>query len=171
MKYFPPLDRNRPAWAARIRNLGSWGLAVVEKYPTIVAMSGYLMNLDDLCDMQQERVRVLTQHTEDVETRWRKAKVTLALAEARVTEAECRVVLVEEKLREQVDRHSQLLREMHMTIPANLQSWMGFSCLSPRKRLLGFVPPTTTASPRSSNTEDPEYRVVGPAEPVGLANS
>jgi hypothetical protein len=26
MKYFPPLDRNRPAWVARIRNLGSLGM-------------------------------------------------------------------------------------------------------------------------------------------------
>jgi hypothetical protein len=121
MKYFPPLDRNRPAWAARIRNLGTWGLAASEKDPIVVAMSGYLLSLDDLCDMLRERLRVLTQCAKDAKTRWRKAKVTLAMAEARAAEAECRVVLAEEKLREQADRHSQLLREMHLTERAKRQ--------------------------------------------------
>jgi hypothetical protein len=183
MKYFPPLDRNHPAWAARIRNLGTWGLAASEKDPTVVAMSGYLLSLDDLCDMLRERLRVLTQRA--AETRWRKAKVTLAMAEARAAEAECRIVLAEEKLREQADRHSQLLREMHMTERAKhkdrqhentgespiLDGIPLYPCLPPRKRLLGSLPPTAAASPRSSDTEDPEDRVVGPSQPAGPADS
>jgi hypothetical protein len=45
VKYFPPLDRNRPIWATRIHNLGS---TMTEKDPTIVAMSSYLFSLDNL---------------------------------------------------------------------------------------------------------------------------
>jgi uncharacterized coiled-coil protein SlyX len=61
MKYFPPLDRNHPAWAARIRNLGS---TTTEKDPTIVAMSGYLVSLDDLCEQLHQRVKDLIQRSE-----------------------------------------------------------------------------------------------------------
>jgi hypothetical protein len=48
MMYFPPLDRNRPAWEARIRTLES--LTFQEDDPTVVAMSGYLLALDDMCE-------------------------------------------------------------------------------------------------------------------------
>jgi uncharacterized coiled-coil protein SlyX len=76
MKYFPPLDRNRPAWAARIHNLES--TTVTEKDPTIVTMSGYLLSLDDLCDQLNRRVRDLIQRAEKAKTRWHKAKLALA---------------------------------------------------------------------------------------------
>jgi hypothetical protein len=55
MKYFLPLDRNRPAWVARIRALESPGER--EDNPTVVAMSGYLLALDDLCDQLGQRMR------------------------------------------------------------------------------------------------------------------
>ena len=57
MKYFPPLDRSRPAEAARIRNLEALGS--IEDDPTVVAMSDYLLSLDDLCDMLNQRVKAL----------------------------------------------------------------------------------------------------------------
>jgi hypothetical protein len=50
MKYFPPLDRNRPAWETRVRTLES--LASQEDDPTVIVMSGYLLALDDMCDRQ-----------------------------------------------------------------------------------------------------------------------
>jgi hypothetical protein len=72
MKYFPPLDRNRLAWAAQIRNLGSLGsLKVAEKDLTIVAMSDYLLSLDDLCDQLCQHVRALTHRAEQAKVRWR----------------------------------------------------------------------------------------------------
>jgi hypothetical protein len=98
MKYFPPLDRNRPAWAARIRNLGS--TAVTEKDPTIIAMSSYLLSLDDLCDQLNRCVRDLIQRAEKAETRWHKANLVLAQAEARAAEAESRLAMADENLRE-----------------------------------------------------------------------
>jgi hypothetical protein len=54
MKYFSPLDRNRPAWEARVRTLKS--LAFQEDDPTVIAMSGYLLTLDQLGDLQHDQV-------------------------------------------------------------------------------------------------------------------
>jgi hypothetical protein len=48
MKYFRPLDRNRPAWEARVHTLE--GLRPQEEDPTIMAMASYLLALDSLCD-------------------------------------------------------------------------------------------------------------------------
>lgn len=75
MKYFPPLDRNRSAWVARIRNLGS---TTTEKDPTIVAMPGYLLSLNDLCDLLHKPVKELIQRAEKAKTHWHKAKLALA---------------------------------------------------------------------------------------------
>jgi hypothetical protein len=51
MRYFLPLERNRPAWAVRIYNLGSLGsLGAAKKDPKIVTLLGYLLSLDDMCD-------------------------------------------------------------------------------------------------------------------------
>jgi hypothetical protein len=62
MKYFPPLDRNRPSWEARVRTLES--LASQEDDPTVVAMLGYLLALDELCDLQHDQVRRMTARAE-----------------------------------------------------------------------------------------------------------
>jgi hypothetical protein len=48
MKYFPPFNRNCPAWGARVNTLE--GLGPHEEDPTIVAMASYLLALDKLCD-------------------------------------------------------------------------------------------------------------------------
>jgi hypothetical protein len=115
MKYFPPLDRNRPTWVAWIRNLGSLGsLEAAEKDRTIVAMSGYLLSLDDLCDQLCHHVRALTQRAKLVEVHWRKSRLDLAQAEARVANAERRIALAEENLREQAGHHSKLLRDISL---------------------------------------------------------
>jgi hypothetical protein len=91
MKYFPPLDRKQPAWEAGVRSLES--LASQEDDPTVVAMSGYLLTLDELCDMQDDQVRCMTARAEAAEARWRKARVDLAKAEARAAYAESHVIV------------------------------------------------------------------------------
>jgi hypothetical protein len=48
MKYFPPLNRNRPTWEARVRSLENLG--ALEDDPTVVDMVGYLLALDDMCN-------------------------------------------------------------------------------------------------------------------------
>ena len=183
MKYFPPLDRNRPAWAARIRNLES--PAGTEKNPTVVAMSGYLLSLDDLCDQLHQRVRDLIQRAEEAESRWRRAKLAVAQAEARAAEAESRLAMAEENLREQADRHSQLLRgvylvdrakrkERHPRTAAELPILEGIPLCSssqPRRRICESVPPTPPASPRDPGNSDPEDRVIGTSSQVVPADS
>src|SRR6185312_9665209 len=78
-----------------------------EKNPTVVAMSGYLLSLDDLCNQLHQRVRDLIQRAEGAESRWRRAKLAVA-------QAESRLAVAEENLREQADRHSQLLRGVYL---------------------------------------------------------
>jgi hypothetical protein len=45
-------------------------------------MSGYLLALDEMCDLHHVQVRRMTTCDEAVEARWRKARVELAKAEA-----------------------------------------------------------------------------------------
>jgi hypothetical protein len=175
MKYFPPLDRNRPAWAARIRNLGSLGsLEAAEKDPTIVAMSGYLLSLDDPCEQLCRRVRALTQHAEEVEVRWRKSRLDLAQAEARVANAESRIVLAEEKLWEQADHHSKLLRDISLvdrvkrkdphpqnSDGTNVLEGTPVYLFQPRRRICGPASPTPPPSPQPDDEEGPREIIVG----------
>jgi hypothetical protein len=86
MKYFPPLDCNRPAWEARVRTLE--GMGPQEEDPTIMVMASYLLALDSLCDQQCARARSMTDHTELSERRWHKSRVELAKYEARTVHAE-----------------------------------------------------------------------------------
>jgi hypothetical protein len=172
MKYFPPLDRSRPAWAARICNLES--PARTEKNPIVVAMSGHLLSLDDLCDQLHQRVRDLTQRAKGAESRWHKAKLALAQAEARAAEAESRLAVAEENLREQADHHSQLLRGVYLVdrtkrkghhprtaAESPILEGIPLCPLSqPRRRICESMPPTFPASPRDPGNSDPEDRVV-----------
>ena len=178
MKYFPPLDRNHPAWAARIRNLES--TAGTEKDPTVVAMSAYLLSLDDLCDQLHQSVKDLIQCAERAESRWRKTKLALAQAEARAAEAESRLAAAEENLREQADRHSQLLRGVYLVDrvkrkerhprtaaePPILEGIPLYSLSQPRRMIGESVPPTPPASPCEVEDRDPEDRVIGSSSQV-----
>jgi hypothetical protein len=181
MKYFPPLDRNRPAWAARIRNLGS---TTTEKDPTVVAMSGYLLSLDDLCDQLHQRVKDLIQRAEKAETCWHKAKLALAQADARAAEAESRLAVAEEDLREQANRHSQLLRGVYLVDRAKrkerqprtaaesppLEGIPLYPLSHPRRRICESVPPTPPASPREAEGRDPEDRAIGTSSQIVSAD-
>ena len=108
VRFYPPLDRNRPSWMARVQTLQT--LVRREEGPTVAALASYLFALDTLCDQQLQRVQGLIKRAEKAETRWRKAKVQLAKAEARAAQAESRVIVLEEDLRRQSDKHSQILR-------------------------------------------------------------
>jgi hypothetical protein len=158
MKYFPPLDRNRPAWEARVRSLES--LASQEDDPPVVAMSGYLLALDELCDLQHDQVRRMTARTEAAEARWHKARVELAKAEACVAHIKSHVVAFEEELLEQVDHHSKLLRGVYLVErvkrkerhlegvdPPILEGIPLFPAAGPHKRMCESVSPTPPTSP------------------------
>jgi hypothetical protein len=98
VKYFPPLDRNRPAWEARVRTLET--LASQEDDPTVVAMLGYLLALVEMFDLQHVQVRCMTACAEVAEACWHKARVELAKPEAHAAHAESHVIALEEELLE-----------------------------------------------------------------------
>jgi uncharacterized coiled-coil protein SlyX len=163
MKYFPPLDRNRPSWEARVQTLES--LASQEDDPTVVTMSGYLLALDKLCDLQHVQVRRMTACVEAAEACWRKARVELAKAEARAAHTESCVVALEEELLEQADRHNKLLRGVYLVErakrkehhpesadPPILEGIPLFPAAGPQKRMCESVPPTLLTSPHDVGT-------------------
>ena len=135
--------------------------AGTETDPAVVAMSAYLLSLDDLCDQLHQCVKDIIQRAERAESRCRKTKLALAQAEARAAEAESRLAAVEENLREQADCHSQLLRgvylvdrakrkERHPRIAAEppiLEGIPLYPLSQPRRRIGESVPPTPPASP------------------------
>jgi hypothetical protein len=86
MRYFPPLDRNRPAWAARIHNLG--GLRTSKNDPTLVAMSGYLLSLDELCDSLNKSVKDLVTRVKINDNLWLEVTRAKLKAEAHTASAE-----------------------------------------------------------------------------------
>ena len=77
-------------------------------------MSGYLLALDELCDLQHDQVRRMTAHAEAAEARWRKARVELAKVEACTAHVKSRVIALEEELLEQADHHNKLLRGVYL---------------------------------------------------------
>jgi hypothetical protein len=96
MMYFPPLDRNRPTWEAIVQTLENLG--ALEDDPIVVAMAGYLLALDDMCNQQGLQVKSLIARAEVAESRWCKAQVELSKAEACVANAESHVIALEEEL-------------------------------------------------------------------------
>jgi hypothetical protein len=167
LRYYPPLDRTRPAWNARVQTLNS--LIPREEGPTVVALASYMFALDDLCDQQLRRVRSLIKRAERAESRWHKSQVKLAKAEARAAQAESRVIVLEEDLRRQSDKHSQILRGVLLVERAR-NLWGG-----PEDNVLEGVPlypaggavdpdpPAPPSSPRDpgpSNRSDPEPRSI-----------
>jgi hypothetical protein len=169
LRYYPPLDRTRPSWAARVQTLSS--LVPREEGPTVVALASYLFALDDLCDQQLRRVRGLIKRAEKAESRWRKTQVKLAKAEARAAQAESRVIVLEEDLRRQSDKHSQILRGVLLVERARRME----DVPGPEDELLegiplyragGVVDPVAPTPPSSPRDPGPSGR--GGPEPRGI---
>jgi hypothetical protein len=140
-----------------------------EDDPTVVAMSGYLLALDDMCERQYVQVRRMTARAEVAEARWRKARVELAKVEAHVTHVESHVIALEEELLEQADCHSKLLRGVYLVErakrkerhlenvdPPILEGIPLSPVASPPKRMCESVPPTPPTSPRDEGTRGKE---------------
>jgi hypothetical protein len=143
-------------------------LASQEDDPTVVAMPGCLLALDELCDLQHDQVRRMIAHAEAAEAQWRKARVELAKAKACTAHAESRVVAFEELL-EQTDHHSKLLRGVYLVErakrkehhsesadPPILEGIPLFPATGPHKRMCESVPPTPSTSPHDVGTNDKE---------------
>jgi hypothetical protein len=146
-------------------------LASQENDPIVVAMSEYLLALDELCDLQHDQVRHMTARAEAAEARWRKARAELAKGEARATHVESRVIAFEEELLEQINRHSKLLRSVYLVEhakrkerhpesadPPILEGIPLFPTTDPHKRMCESVPPTPLTSPHDVETSDKDIQ-------------
>jgi hypothetical protein len=144
-------------------------LASQEDDPTVVAMSGYLLSLDELCDMQHDQVRRMTARAEAAKAYWRKARVELAKAKAHATHVKSHIVAFEEELLEQADRHSKLLSGMYLVEHAKrkechpesadlpiLEGIPLFPAAGPHERMCESVPPTPPTSPHDVGTSGKE---------------
>jgi hypothetical protein len=144
-------------------------LASQEDDPTVIAMSGYLLALDELCDLQHGQVRCMTAHAEAAKACWRKTREELAKAEARAAHTESRVIAFEEELLEQVNCHSKLLRGMYLVErvkrkechsesadPPILEGIPLFPVVDPHKRMCKSVPPAPPISPHDVGTSGKE---------------
>jgi hypothetical protein len=144
-------------------------LASQEDYPTVIVMSGYLLALDVLCDLQHDQVRHMTARAEAAEACWRKARVELAKVEARAAHTENRVIAFKEELLEQADCHSKLLRGVYLVVctkrkechpksadPPILEGIPLFPAAGPHKRMHESVPPTLLTSPHDVGTSSKE---------------
>ena len=65
MRFFPPLDRNRRAWRARMEALQ--GQDVQEDSPTMVHLTTYLLALDEQYDRQALELRSYLHRAEEAE--------------------------------------------------------------------------------------------------------
>ena len=65
MRFFPPLEKNRRAWRARMEALQGWD--VQEYSPTVVHLTMYLLALDEQYDRQALELRKCLQRAEEAE--------------------------------------------------------------------------------------------------------
>ena len=65
MRFFPPLDKNRRAWKARMEALH--GRDVHEDSPTMVHLTTYLLALDEQYDRQALELRACLRRAEEAE--------------------------------------------------------------------------------------------------------
>ena len=70
MRFFPPLDKNRRAWRARMEALQ--GQDAQEDSPTVVHLTTYLLALDEQYDRQASEMRKCLHRVEEAEIFTRK---------------------------------------------------------------------------------------------------
>ncbi|CAN6363219.1 unnamed protein product [Urochloa humidicola] len=112
MRYYPPVNRNRLVWLARLRNLQGRGQR--EDDPTVLHMAAYLHTLDELYDKQHAKLRQQIRRAEDAEVMVRRLQVKLAAAEARAAAAQSNEAVAIEALKEAEERHSKEIKDAHL---------------------------------------------------------
>jgi hypothetical protein len=97
LRFFPPFQRNRPVWMARMRALE--GQQFLEDDPTVLYLTAYLLTLDAQYDFLARHHRQMIARAEDAEKRNRQLHVDLTTAQAHVAALESREVIVVEALK------------------------------------------------------------------------
>jgi hypothetical protein len=112
LRFFPPFQRDCPAWMARMRALEEQLL--LEDDPTVVYLTAYLLTLDTQYDFLARHHRQMIAREEDAEKRNRQLHVDLTTAQARATALESREVIAVEALKQAKDEHIQKLMEAYL---------------------------------------------------------
>jgi hypothetical protein len=112
LRFFPPFQRDRPVWMARMRALE--GKQLLEDDPTIVYLTAYLLTLDAQYDFLARHHRQMIARAEDAEKRNRQLHVDLTTAQAHATALESREVIAVEALKQAKDEHVQKLMEAYL---------------------------------------------------------
>jgi hypothetical protein len=112
LRFFPPFQRNRPVWMARMRALE--GQQLLENDPIVVYLTAYLLTLDAQYDFLARHHRQMIARAEDEEKLNRKLHVDLTSAQARVAALESREAIAVEALKQAKDEHVQKLMEAYL---------------------------------------------------------
>jgi hypothetical protein len=112
LRFFPPFQRDRPVWMARMRALE--GHQLLEDDPTVVYLTAYLLTLDAQYDFLARHHRQNIARAEDAEKRNRKLLMDLTTAQDRATALESREVIAVEALNQAKDEHVQKLMEAYL---------------------------------------------------------
>jgi hypothetical protein len=112
LRFFPPFQRNRPAWMARMHALE--GQQLLEDDPIVVYLTAYLLTLDTQYDFLARHHRQMIARAEDAEKLNHKLHVDLTTAQARVAALESREVIAVEALKQAKDEHVQKLMEAYL---------------------------------------------------------
>jgi hypothetical protein len=112
LRFFPPFQRGRPVWMARMCALE--GQQLLEDDPTIMYLTAYLLTLDAQYDFLARLHRQMIARAEDAEKHNRQLHVDLTTAQARVATLESREVIAVEALKQAKDEHVQKLMEAYL---------------------------------------------------------
>jgi hypothetical protein len=112
LRFFPPFQRDRPVWMARMRALE--GQQLLEDDPSVVYLTAYLLTLDAQYDFLARHHRQMIARAEDVEKSNCQLHVDLTTAQARATAFESREVIAIEALKQAKDEHIQKLMEAYL---------------------------------------------------------
>jgi hypothetical protein len=112
LRFFPPFQRDRPVWMARMRALE--GKQLLEDDPTVVYLTAYLLTLDAQYDFLAQHHRQMIARAEDAEKSNRQLHVDLTTAQARVVALESREVIAVEALKQAKDEHVLKLMEAYL---------------------------------------------------------
>ena len=141
LRFFPPFQRDRLAWMARMRALEEQQL--LEDDPSIVYLTAYLLTLDAQYDFLARHHRQMIARAEDAEKLNRKLHVDLTTAQARVAALESREVIAVEALKQAKDEHVQKLMEAYL-VTHN------------QRRALRIQEPASSNLVQSMRAEDPQ---------------
>jgi hypothetical protein len=129
LRFFPPFQRDRLVWMARMRALE--GQQLLEDDPTVVYLTAYLLTLDAQYDFLARHHRQMIARAEDAKKRNHKLHVDLTTTQARATALESREVIAVEALKQAKDEHVQKLMEAYLVTTTNVEPCGSKSRLHP----------------------------------------